>query len=99
MILTQQEASELLNYLTVDEMPEKVISVFLPAVDAFLKNATGFDWGTLTDTYTMIDPLAKMAAGVLLVRWFDDPSLIGKADDAGIVGLIGQLRAKVGELT
>lgn len=99
MILTQQEAAELLNYLTVDEMPEKVISVFLPAVDAFLKNATGFDWGILTDTYTTIDPLAKMAAGVLLVRWFDDPSLIGKADDAGIVGLIGQLRAKVGELT
>lgn len=93
-ILTNEEAAKLLDYETVDEMPEKVTAVFLPAVDDFLKNATGKDWGALTETYTVVDPVAKMVAGVLLVRWFENPAMIGKTNDDGVIAMIGQLAAK-----
>jgi hypothetical protein len=96
MILTSQEACDLLEFPKIEDMPDKVNTVFLPAVDGFLKNATGKDWGTLTETYTAIDAVAKMAAGSLLVGWFENPELIGRATD-GVIGLIGQLKAKVVE--
>lgn len=96
MILTPQEASGLLEFPSLEVMPEKVITVFLPAVEDFLRNATGRDWGTVTDTYTEIDPLAKMVAGMLLIRWFDDPGMVGKAADDGIIAMIAQLKTKVG---
>lgn len=93
-ILTPAESSDLLNYSSVEEMPPKVQSIFLPAVDEFLKTATGKAWGVITETYPAIDPIAKMAAGILLVRWFEDDSEMGKASGIGILGLIGQLSAK-----
>jgi hypothetical protein len=93
-ILTLDEAASILDYTSPTEMPPKVSSVLLPAVDDFLKSATGKDWGTVTDTYTAIDPTAKMAAGVLLARWFEDPGMLGKAYDVGVLSLIGQLEAK-----
>lgn len=94
MILTAQEAASALDYTTADELPAKVQSIILPAVDNYLKDATGKDWGTLTETYTAIDPTAKMIAGVLLVRWFENPALIGKTNDDGVIAMIGQLAAK-----
>jgi hypothetical protein len=94
MILTTEEAMQALNYTTVDEMPGKVSTILLPAVDNFIENATGKDWGTLTEKYTSIDPVAKIIAGVLLVRWFDDPGLIGQVSDVNILSLLGQLAAK-----
>lgn len=95
MILTDQEAREILGYDDpTQEMPARVTPILLPAVDNFLKDATGKDWGALTEAYAAIDPTAKMAAAVLLVRWFDDPGQIGQVSDAGILALIGQLEAK-----
>ncbi|SMC63294.1 head-tail connector protein [Sporomusa malonica] len=93
-ILTDQEAADLLNYESAEEMPGKVTSIFLPAVNEYLKSATGKDWGTTTETYTAIDPVAKMAAGILLARWFEGTEEVGKATGLGITGLIAQLGAK-----
>ncbi len=93
-ILSPEEAVDVLGYTFVDEMPGDVTKILLPGIDGFLKNATGKDWGTITDTYTEIDPDAKMIARVLLVRWFEDPGMIGKTSDVGVVSLIGQLHAK-----
>lgn len=101
MILTAAEAKEALGYSPDEQMPARVESILLPAIDDFLKNATGKDWGKLTESYTTVDPLAKQAASVLLVRWFDNPSQIGSANtsfgygsDLGIMSLITQLHAK-----
>jgi hypothetical protein len=93
-ILSEQDACKALDYSSVDEMPEKVAAIFLPAIDGCLKNATGKDWGTLTAGYTVIDPVAKMVASILLVRWVEDPGQIGKIIDEGLIALVGQLEAK-----
>ena len=83
-----------LNFTEIDQMPDKVLTIFLPAVDAYIINATGKDWGTLTDTYTTIDPLSKLTAGILLARWFEDASQVGQVNDLGVLSMIGQLQAK-----
>jgi len=93
-ILTDLEAAGLLNYEYADDMPSKVASIFLPAVDEFIKTATGKDWGALTETYIAVDSVAKMLAGIVLVRWFEGTEEIGKASGIGVMGLIGQLSAK-----
>jgi hypothetical protein len=93
-ILSTQEAVDALDYTSVAELPGKVTSILLPAIDEFIKSATGKDWGTLTATYTEIDPTAKILAGVLLVRWFDDPGQINQANDSGVLSMVGQLEAK-----
>jgi len=90
MILTKQEAADVLGYDSPDEMPGDVVNILLPGIDGFLQNATGKDWGAEEE----IDPDAKMAARVLLRRWFDDPGMVGATKDAGILNLIGQLHAK-----
>ena len=90
MILTTQEAADVLGYDSPDEMPGDVVNILLPGIDGFLQNATGKDWGAEEE----IDPDAKMAARVLLRRWFDDPGMVGATKDAGILNLIGQLHAK-----
>jgi hypothetical protein len=92
-ILTPQEACDRLRFSKVEEMPTDVITVLLPAVDSFIKDATGKDWGTLTDTYKTIDSTAKMAASILLIRWFENSDETGKGG-IGVIGLIGQLQAK-----
>jgi hypothetical protein len=43
----------------------------LPQVDAYIKNATGRDW-TTDET---INPTAKAAARMLLVKWHEDPGM------------------------
>ena len=90
-ILTSQEASEILKYNSPGEMPGNITSIILPAIDTFIKDATGKDWALGVP----IDPTAKMVASVLLVRWYEDPGMIGKAPDSGIVMFISQLHAKV----
>ena len=89
-ILTAQEAAELLDYESPEDMPGKVMSIFMPAVNSSLETATGKDWGG----DEVVDPAAKHVAGVLLVRWFEDPVLVGKTHDAGFIALVGQLHAK-----
>lgn len=94
-ILTAQEAAELLDYESEEDLPGKIISVFLPAINASIEVATGKDWSRDDD----VDPLAKFVAGALLVRWFEDPSLVGEtpAKISGLVLFISQLKAKVGD--
>jgi hypothetical protein len=89
-ILTNQEAAELLGYTAPEEMPGKVTSIFLPGAEGYVKEATGKDWGADTP----VDPVAKMAVGVLLIRWFENPEEVGKATGTGIIGLVTQLSAK-----
>ncbi|HEY5582920.1 MAG TPA: hypothetical protein VIK78_00290 [Ruminiclostridium sp.] len=88
MILTVQEAADILKLENPENYP--TINIILPAVDDYLKTATGKDW-----SIAPIDPIAKMTASILLVRWFEDSSMIGKLNDNGIIGLIAQLQAKI----
>ena len=37
----------------------------------------------------------KMAAAAILVRWWEDPGQLGTVLDDGLLGLIGQLKAKL----
>ena len=76
-ILTAQEAADMLRLDDPANYPQ--LNIILPAVDSFIKDATGKDWAADTD----MDPLSKITATTLLVRWFEDPSMIGKADDLG----------------
>ena len=93
MILTQDDAMHVLRYTSIDAMPPIVTTLLLPAIDDFLKTATGKDWSADNP----VDPLAQLAAQVLLVRWFDDPGMVGKINDPPLIALIEQLHAK--ELT
>ena len=92
-ILTAQEAAEVLDYESVEDMPGKVMSIFVPAIDSFLEVATGKNWGEDEE----IAPLAKVTASVLLVRWFADPGQVGKVSDRSLVILINQLKALGGK--
>jgi len=94
-ILTASEAAQALNYSDVAQMPEKVTGILVPGVDSYIEKATGRDWGTLTTTYTTIDPVAKVVAAALLSQWFTDPATIGTANGLGIIGMLGQLEATV----
>lgn len=87
-ILNTQEAVEILQYSDVSEMPAKVTTILLPAIDDYIKNATGKDWGKDTE----INPTAKMVATMLLMRWFEDSNEIGNGG-IGVISLINQLQA------
>ena len=89
-VLTDQEVAGLLSYDSPADMPGKVMSIFLPAAESYVKDATGKDWGADTP----VDPVAKMAVGILLIRWFENPEEVGKATGTGIIGLVTQLSAK-----
>lgn len=73
----------------ISDYPE--INLLIPAIEDHIKIATGKDWAS----DNLPDPLAKMVASILLVRWHEDPGMIGKSNDAGLIGLIAQLQAKV----
>lgn len=87
MILTKEEAAGVLKLENVADYP--TLDIILPAIDDYLKDATGKDWAAASN------PLAKMIASVLLARWFQDTGLIGKVEDQGLIGLITQLASKV----
>jgi hypothetical protein len=62
----------------------------LPQVDAYIKRATGRDW-TVDST---IHPLAKSAAEMLLVKWYENPAMYGNGVtslDHGLTAVLGQL--------
>ena len=88
-ILTPKEAFDILR-LDGDASLYPQFNIILPAIDDYLKSATGKDWANETE----VDPIAKMVASVLLVRWFEDPGMVGKVSDAGVISLISQLHAK-----
>lgn len=93
-ILTSLEVAQCLNYEDISDMPSKVVNIIYPAVESYIYNATGKDWAALTTTYTAIDPLAKMVAGALTARWFEDSANIGQVKDLGLLSMITQLEAK-----
>ncbi len=73
-ILTAAEGA---NFVRTDTS-DAVMLMLLPLVDQFIQRATGRDW----TADTTINPVAKVAAGILLVQWYDNPA------QAGIEGLM-----------
>lgn len=94
-ILTNSEAMAMLRLDgSVTDHPQ--LTTLLPAIDDFIKNGTGRDWAA----DSMVSPLAKMAAQMLLTQWYDNPAAVGKADELrfGLSSLLGQLEAKALQL-
>jgi len=70
-ILTASEAANFLRS-TADDA---VMLQFLPLVDQYLKQATGHDWAVDSPIHNT----AKLAAGMLLTYWYDNPGMVGQA--------------------
>jgi hypothetical protein len=68
-ILTDTEALAALRFAAAEEVPD--LELLQSAVDDGIKTETGFDWATLTTTYTVIDPTAKLAARLMLICMFE----------------------------
>ena len=68
-LLTATEAAQYVR--TEDSDP--VLLMLLPQIDAYVQAATGRDWTADETTH----PMAKTAAGILLVAWYDDPAQVG----------------------
>jgi len=94
MILTAQEAADILRIVDPADYPQ--LNIILPFVDDFIKTATGRDWSDDDP----VDPTAKMLAGALTARWFDDPGQMGNIadNDIGVKSLVVQLHAKALEM-
>lgn len=90
MILTMREAGAALRLSDPYDYPQ--LDLILPAIDEQIKTATGHDWGAEDPA----DPLAKILAVVLLVRWFQDPGHVEMPlHDPAVISLVAQLKAKV----
>lgn len=100
MILTIVEAAAVLGYDSTSDMPTNVTLIILPAIDDYIKNATGFSFGDITTTYAAINPTAKLTASMLLANWFDNPSMVGSDKEMpfGVTNLLTQLHAVALEL-
>jgi hypothetical protein len=86
-ILTATQAA---NALRVSNTDVRLVDL-LPQVDEYIKNATGHDW-SLDAT---INPTAISAATLLIVQWFDNPSMIGTEGSLGhgLTAALTQLEA------
>ena len=71
------------------ESSNPILAMLLPQVDVYLECATGRDWTQDSPIFEM----AKSAAGILLVAWYDDPSLTGQGVP-GVYGPLVQLEAE-----
>ena len=69
-ILTVTEAA---TTLRVDETDPAMLDL-LPQVDGYIKNATGHDWAN----DSTVDPVAKSAARMLIVSWYENPGMMGQ---------------------
>lgn len=87
-ILTSAQAANALRVATSDSR----LADLLPQVDAYIKNATGRDW-TADQT---IHSSAIAAATMLLVMWFDNPSMVGSEGSLshGLTFQLSQLEAE-----
>lgn len=87
-ILTSTEAANALRIASSDAR----LADLLPQVDKYIQAATGYDW----TTDATINPLAKSAATMLLVSWFDNPSMIGTDGSLshGLTYCLSQLEAE-----
>jgi hypothetical protein len=87
-LLTPNEAA---NYLRT-ESNDPTMLMLLPMLDQFVQRATGRDWTADAE----IHPLAKAAAGMLLVQWYDTPSMMGSEAimPYGLTAVLTQLEAQ-----
>jgi hypothetical protein len=82
-------ASEAATVLRIDEDSQTLLDL-LPAIDAYIRGATGHDWAADTP----VIPEAKSAARILLVRWHEDPgAMAGQALTYGQAAMLVQLEA------
>lgn len=84
-ILTPTEGANFVRTDTADA----VMLQLLPLVDQYLLNATGHDWAA----DATIHNTAKIAAGMLLVAWYDNPTQLGVAPETVSSALV-QLEAE-----
>ena len=91
-ILTAAEAATVLRCEEADANMLDLLSL----VDIYLENATGRDW----TADASVEPTAKAAARMLLVRWHEDPGgmAAGNALGFGLSAALTQLKAKALEL-
>jgi hypothetical protein len=84
-ILTPQQAA---NALRVETTDARMLDL-LPQVDLYIQNATGRNW----TQDSAKNPVAISAATMLLVMWFDNPSMIGQegALSHGLTAALAQL--------
>jgi hypothetical protein len=87
-ILTAAEAANALRCETTDP----AMLDLMPSVDAYIRNATGHDW----TADSPINPIAKSAARMLLVKWHEDPAMVGSANSLsfGLSAALTQLEAE-----
>lgn len=85
-VLTAAEAAVVLR---CDETDAAMLAV-LPQIDAYLWNATGHNWAA----DSTIEPEAKAAAQIMLVRWYEDPGRISDTPIYGITSHLIQLESK-----
>lgn len=84
-ILTAAEGA---NFVRT-ESTDAVMLQLLPLVDTYLLNASGHDWAA----DTTIHNTAKIAAGMLLVYWYDNPGAVGVAPET-VMGALVQLEGE-----
>jgi hypothetical protein len=87
-ILTVPEAALFVR----SEETDPILNMLLPQTDAFIQRATGRDW----TADTQINELAKAAAGMLLVLWYDNPAQAGTDGimPFGLTNVLSQLEAE-----
>lgn len=84
-ILTDAEGADFVR----TETDNPAMLQLLDLVDAQVFAATGREWAL----DTIIHPLAKSAAGIILTAWYDDPALVGQTPPRA-VGVLTQLEAE-----
>jgi hypothetical protein len=88
-------AAEGANFVRTDTT-DAVMLMLLPQIDEIIKRATGRDW----TADTPINPVAKAAAGMLLVQYYDNLSQMGTGMGTdgvlayGVTNALGQLEAE-----
>jgi hypothetical protein len=81
-------AVEAANFLRC-EPDDQVMLQFLPMIDVYLENATGHNWANDDP----VPAVAKSAAGMLLIAWYDHPEMVGSSPTS-LLGLLVQLEAE-----
>jgi len=86
-ILTTTESATVLR--CAEDDPNMLM--LLPAIDAYIKMATGRDWAA----DTTIREEAKNAARMLLVQWHENPAMVGSSSPLsfGLMATLTQLEA------
>lgn len=87
-ILTAAEAA---NVIRTDATDPALLQL-LPQVDLYIRTSTGRDW----TVDTSIHPVAKAAAQMLLVMWYENPGMMGPGVTSlqyGLTATLAQLEA------